>query len=124
MTAVIKNHDGTPTVFINGEPYFYSLMWGSAPTSEEYALQACAKGYAAAGVHFFTFDLGTVGTPPDWCGPKPGVDGHTDFSTLERRFQRVLDTDSIASFHLRIHLEMPEWWQKIYPQECELVSDG
>lgn len=124
MTAVIKNHNGTPTVFINDEPHFYSLMWGSAPTPDGYALHDCAKRYADAGVHFFTFDIGTVGTPPEWCGPKPGLKGHLDFSSLEERFLFFLKADSKACFHLRVHLEMPEWWQKLYPQECELVSDG
>lgn len=124
MSAVIKSHHGIPTVFIKDKPRFYSLMWGSAPTPEGYALQECARRYAAAGVHFFTFDMGTAGNPPDWCGPKPGLTGHIDFSSLETRFQHVIKSDPGACFHLRVHLEMPEWWQRLYPLECELVSDG
>jgi hypothetical protein len=124
MTAQVKIYHGTPTVFINDIPYFYRLMWGSPPTTDGYVLDACARRYAEANVHLFTFDMGTGGTTPDWCGPKPDIEGHIDLSTLYTRFHHVLDADPEARFHIRVHLEMPPWWQDLYPQECELVSDG
>ena len=124
MTAQVKIHNGTPTLFVDGQPTFYGLMWGSAPTPEAYALKECARLYGEAGIHFFTFDIGTYGSPPEWRGLKEGQVGPYDFSTLKARFQHVIDADPQAHFHLRIHLEAPEWWQKLYPAECELLSDG
>lgn len=124
MTAQVKNHHGTPTLFLDGKPAFYGLMWGSAPTPESYALKECARYYGEAGVHLFTFDVGTGGSPPDWPGPGARREGNYDFSSLEQRYQHVIDADPQARFHLRVHLEMPAWWQKIYPDECEVLSDG
>jgi len=68
MTAQVKIHQGTPTVFIKDIPYFYRLMWGSPATADGYVMDACARRYAEANVHLFTFDMGTGGTIPDWCG--------------------------------------------------------
>ena len=122
MTAEIKRHHGTPTLFIDGKPVFYGLMWGSAPTASEYALKDCARLYGEAGVHFFAFD---IGAGSEWCGPGTGQGEEPyDFPLLVQRFQQVMTSDPQAHFHLRVHLEMPEWWQKFYPEECELLSDG
>jgi hypothetical protein len=109
-------------------------MWSAAPAPGEWAIQECARHYAEAGVHLFTFDVGSGGAYPEWCGPKEGgqkaggqktgSEGHFDFSTVEQRFRRVLDADPQARFHLRTHLEMRAWWQKLHPDECELLSNG
>lgn len=124
MTAAIERINGAPALVIDGQPVFYGLMWGGAPGTEGYALRECARLYGEAGVHFFTFDIGTGGAEAEWCGPRPGQPSHYDFSTLARRFERVIEADPQARFHLRVHLEMPEWWQTLYPEECELLSDG
>jgi hypothetical protein len=124
MGYFVADYNGTPTLIKDGQPIFYGLMWGSAPSPNEYLLKECASRYAEAGIHYFTFDMGTSGSPPDWCGPNEKSDNHYDFSTLQKRFQQVLEADPQAHFHLRIHLEMPEWWQNLYPLECELLSDG
>lgn len=124
MPAQIRSQHGTPTFFQDGAARFYGLMWGSGPTPDSYALKACASRYGEAGVHYFAFDIGTYGSPPEWCGPKDGLEENFDFSTLEARFQQVIDADPEAHFHLRVHLEMPEWWQALYPEECEVLSDG
>jgi hypothetical protein len=124
MPAEIKLHSGAPTLFLDGRPAFYSLMWGSGPRPDGYPLHACAREYAQAGVHLFTFDIGAGGEAPEWAGPAPGRPGHFDFSTLQARFQHVLDADPEARFHLRVHLEAPAWWAGLYPDECERLSDG
>ena len=124
MSKEIRLHHGVPTLFLDGKPVFYSMMWGSAPDPDVYSNRENARIYGEAGVHFFTFDIGTSGSSPEWCGPREGRGEHFDFSTLAQRFQRVIDADSQARFHLRVHLEMPEWWQLLYPEECEILSDG
>ncbi|MGE5221899.1 MAG: beta-galactosidase [Omnitrophica WOR_2 bacterium] len=124
MIAQVRNHHEAPTLFLNGKPVFYSLMWGSAPAPDAYILKECARLYGEAGIHFFTFDIGAQGSSPEWCGPREGQAGHYDFSTLAQRFEHVIQADPQAHFHLRVHLEAPEWWQQLYPEECELLSDG
>ena len=117
--ALVKDHHGTPTCFLNGAPYFYRLMWGSPPTLEGYPLSECARRYAEAGVHLFTFDMGLGDVPPTARENRLAIPS----DLLQARFQRLLEADPQALFHLRVHLETPEWWQKQYPEECELASN-
>jgi hypothetical protein len=124
MSAEIKEFQGTPTLFLDGKPVFYGLMWGSPPAPDGYALKECARYYAEAGIHLFTFDMGTGGSPADWSGPRKEKLSPYDFDHLESRFKQVIKIDPLARFHLRIQLEMPEWWQKLYPEECEIAADG
>jgi hypothetical protein len=124
MTKEIRIHNGAPTLFLEGKPVFYGLMWGSAPEVDSYPNQECARLYAEAGVHIFTFDIGTSGPSPEWRGPRPDNPAPFDFSTLAQRLGNVIAADPLARFHLRVHMEMPEWWQKLYPDECEILSDG
>ncbi len=124
MAAEMRNFHGTPTVFLNGKPIFDALLWGSPPTQIGYPLKDCARYYAEADVHLFTFDMGTSGTPPDWRGPGKDHQGDYDFEHLNARFEQIIAIDPDARFHLRVHLEMPEWWQKRFPEECEIASDG
>ena len=124
MTAQIKRYNGNPVLFLDGKPVFDAMMWGSAPAVDGYPLQDCARLYGEAGVKIFAFDIGASGSPPDWVGPRPDAPNDYDFSLIEKRFGHILAVVPDARFHLRIHLEMPEWWQKIYPEECELGSKG
>jgi hypothetical protein len=78
----------------------------------------------SAGIHLFTFDIGTQGSPPEWCGSRQDSPGSYDFSGFKHKLQHVIEADPQACFHLRIHLEMPASWQQKYPDECELLSDG
>jgi hypothetical protein len=76
------------------------------------------------GIHIYAFDVG----PAEWCGPVPGRPAHYDFSSVQARFNRVLEADPKALFHLRIYLEMNEsqsqWWLDLYPEEREILSNG
>lgn len=128
MKAEVKHHNGTPTLFLDGQPAFDSYLWASAPTSDGYAVADVARAYANAGIHAYAIDVGAVNGDPEWCGPGPNHDGDFDFSTVEARYGRILDADPDARFHLRIHLEMGRapgaWWRLQYPEECELDSAG
>ena len=118
----VAAHKGTPTLFLDQCPTFPAYFWSSGPTETEFEHGPAARGYAQAGIHFHTFDVGTYGRPPEWCGPRQGQDSPYDFSSLTARFGQVLDLDPEARFHLRIHLRMPPWWQALYPEECAQSS--
>lgn len=124
MSAHVRQHNGTPTLFLDGQPAFDGILWAGAPGLEDYPSGPAARCYADAGIHIYTFDVGTQSTL-EWRGPGEGRDGHFDFSETETRFGRALDNDPDARFHLRVHLDMrAQWWLDLYPDECELTSDG
>ncbi len=128
MIAQVKKHNGTPTLFLENHPSFAGYLWASAPTVEAYPIADVARVYAGAGIHMYAFDVGVGAQTSEWCGLGENHDGHFDFSTVEARFGRILDVDPAARFHLRVHLEMGrqrgQWWRDLYPEECELDSDG
>ena len=103
MAIVLREHNGTPTPFIDGVPQFAAYVWGAAPTDDDYPAAAATRYYAAAGVHLHAFD---VGVGREWCGPSPGRPEHFDFRTMERRLGHILRADAEARFHLRIQLEI------------------
>ncbi len=128
MKAEVRPHNGTPTLFLNGEPAFAGYLWATAPTTTDYPVADVVRAYADAGIHLHAFDVGSVGQMPEWSGPGPGHSGPYDFSTVEARYGRILDADPDAQFHLRVHLELRrgrnDWWLDRYPDERDLDSEG
>ena len=124
MTTRIKMHNGTPTPFVDDEPTFASSLWPTAPEPDGYASARVAARFAEAGIHLHALDVGSRGIAVEWCGPRPGQTDHFDFSTLEARLGRVLDADPEARFHFRIHIETRQWWEELYPGECERGTGG
>ena len=117
ITAEVRNHRGTPTLFLDGQPSSYAAFWVSAPSATKWESAEASRRAAAAGIHIYALD---VGTSTEWV--KPGF----DFSTVKARFGRILDVDPEARLHLRCQLEIgaDDWWSKLYPQELELHSNG
>jgi hypothetical protein len=121
----ILPHNGAPTLFVNGKPVFYGTWWCAAPEEDDWVRADFARKNAAeTGIHIYAFDVGRN----EWAGPGQGRTGHFDFSSVKTRFERILDADPEALFHLRIYLEMNEhfrkWWHELYPDEIEICSDG
>jgi beta-galactosidase len=123
LLAEIKLHNGTPTLFLNGHPSFPGIYWVSGPEPDSWDFAAQAKHNSDAGIHIYAFD---VGKGREWIGPATDPAQPYDFSTVEARFGRVLEADPQALFHLRIYLETGhgDWWEKTYPGECEVSSEG
>jgi len=121
----VKQYNGTPTLFINGKPAFYGTYWLNGPTDEGWVRSDFARGDAPeTDIHIYAFDVGAL----EWIGPAEGRKSHFDFSTVEKRFNYIINADPKARFHLRIYLEMHErlrqWWHDKYPEEIEVVSNG
>ena len=127
MIAEVKQHNGTPTLFMDGKPVFASYLWHSGPTREGYEPAPVAKLYAEAGIHYYAFDVGAGGRG-EWSGPGPGHEGHYDFSGFRERMGHLLDVDPDARIHLRMYFEFMRhngaWWHALYPDELEIDSDG
>ena len=125
MKAHVKQHNGTPTLFLDGQPVYANchLIGGIDPKGLE-ATQAVIRAFAGNGIHIYSIDA--VGD--EWYKPLGGVPGAYDFSTTAPRLQSILDADPDALFLLRMGFETryaPEdWWNLRYPDEVEVLSDG
>ena len=131
--AEIRQHNGAPTLFLKGQPMFFSALWVTTPTPEHWGstkesypwpldgdFDNAQRTAAETNTHIYTFFTGE-----EWCGPGEGHSGHFDFSKVEASLGRILKTDPDALFHPRIQLEKQgDWWQKLYPEECEITSEG
>jgi len=124
MTASIQLIQGSPTLFIDQTPVFPAVYRSNSPTLNGYESASIAKSFADAGIHLISIDVGTHGNPPEWVSSRRGKGGNFDFSSVKKRFGYILDSDPKAKLLLRINLEMPEWWCREYPEECEVLDDG
>jgi hypothetical protein len=121
-TAHIRPHNGTPALFLDGQPVFAGMHWlsaGLAPDGVGHGNEDAIRAFAAAGLH-----ISAVGMGAEWCGPRPGQPDHFDFSGLGPQLRAITALDPDARFHLRIYLETGPWWNALYPDECEVASDG
>ena len=75
MTAQIRFHNGTPTLFLDGKPVFGGILAGGLPERDPsaYPYGEIAKYYAAAGVHIYSSEFSQDAPHADWGGPRPGV---------------------------------------------------
>jgi hypothetical protein len=121
--AEVRPLGGSPALFLDGKPVFPAINWVSGPQLDRWDFEEHARRSAETGIHIYAFD---VGKGTEWVGPGKGRAGDFDFSTVEARLGRVIKADPDALFHLRIYLETghDDWWEKAFPQECEILSDG
>jgi len=125
MKARVRDHHGTPTLFLDDQPVFTGvhLMIAMDPAALREDQQTVAE-YSRAGVHIYALD--TVG--PHWVGPRPGHVSFFDYSHAGERLREILMIDPDALFLLRMGFEtrgLPgDWWNEMYPDEMELLSDG
>lgn len=123
MKAQVRDYNGTPTIYLDDQPIFGGIHWGF---DYNFAAknQEIIRHYAAAGIHIYSLD----GTGTDWCGLRPGKRDPYDFEILGKRLQSVIEADPQALFNLRNMIEtrylLDDWWNKLHPDETELLSDG
>jgi hypothetical protein len=124
--AEIKMHNGTPTFYLNGSPSNYAGTWAFGPDNPGWDDDGTTKNLASTtNTHIYAFESGMRGAAPQWSGPGEGYSGDFDFSKVKSTFERILDVDPDAYFHLRVNLEVvSDWWVDRYPDECEITSLG
>ena len=128
MKAHVRQHNGAPTLFLDGQPVYANLQWcgGLDPANPERMAitQQTMREFAKAGVHIYTLD-GLFG---DWVGPRPDNPSQYDFSQNGPRLQAAVDADPKALFNLRLMFEtrylLDNWWNKAHPDEVEVISEG
>ncbi len=125
MKAQLKLYRGTPTVFLNDQPVFFGChLVGYMGPDDLKVHQPIARKYALSGIHIYSVDTFTH----EWVGPRPGQSGPYDFSLVAPRLKSFIEVDSEALFLLRMGFEtrwLPgDWWNRAYPEEVEVLSDG
>src|SRR5258708_25397869 len=130
MKAQVKQHNGTPTLFLDDKPVYGNmhLFGGWNPAAMEYTQDAIRR-FASNGIHIYSFDA--VGA--EWNAPRIGSArndsaGEYDFTDTAPRMQKVLELDPDATFLLRMgfetHWQSPKWWNALHPDDVEILSDG
>ncbi|MCE9613602.1 MAG: hypothetical protein K8T26_04955 [Lentisphaerae bacterium] len=133
--AELKLHNGTPTVFVKGQPSPYHMAWFQTPDQKNLAnfKRVVAATARRTGLHLYAFENGTAafGTGPTWIpGPREGQAGDYDLEAIAGDFLPFLEADPEAHFHVRLFMEYnpdwakERWWAKRHPEECLVNSDG
>ena len=125
MIAEIRQHNGTPTMFIDGQPVFASYLWHNAPTRDAY--EARPWPAVAEAAYILCLDVAR-GREAASGAPGAGARGAFRFTGFRERMGRLLDVDPQARIHLRMYFEFMRhngaWWHALYPDEVEIDSDG
>lgn len=120
-TAHVRQHNGTPTLFLDDKPVFAAMQWLAGGLNPDGAAQNdfAVREFARAGIH-----INAVGIAPDWCAATPATPPGSDLDEVGRLLNAIRAADPQALFHLRIYLETGPWWNARYADECEVASDG
>ena len=116
--AAVKTHNGTPTLFINGQPH-NGMAWATyGPTPQVF------RDFSQAGITLYTF----AATPTEsgyglsrtaWTAP-----GQYDFSQLDERALMLLQENPDAYFFPRLYVHAPTWWSERHPGDTVLMDPG
>ena len=117
-TAAVRNHNGAPTLFINGTPHNGMAYAAYEPSVSVF------RDFAQVGVNLFTFsatptEAGYGLSKTTWTAP-----GTYDFSQLDQRVMMVLEANPQAYFFPRLYLHAPKWWSQQHPQDLVLMDPG
>jgi hypothetical protein len=120
-SAHVRPHNGTPTLFLDGEPVFAAMHWlaGGFDPDGSFQNDYAVREFARAGLH-----MNAVGIAPAWCGASAPATPDADLAEAGRLLRAVLAADPQALFHLRIFIESGPWFNDRFPDECEIASDG
>jgi hypothetical protein len=125
MKAQVKQHNGTPTLFLDDKPVYANIhLFGGWNPDGMDATLAAIRRFASNGIHIYSLDS----LSSEWNGPRSGGPGEYEFAETAPRLQRVLKADPDALFLLRTnfetHWQSPKWWNELHPDDVEVLSDG
>jgi hypothetical protein len=127
LRAEIKQHLGSPAIFINNKPCIPMVFMGRSswcvPTdftdnikeTWQKPLAEQVKLAAKTGIHFIQVDLRMP-----WKKPNE----QRDYSSVDSIFQVILNANPDAYIFPRFILEAPVWWLEQHPDQRMASSDG
>lgn len=115
--AEVKSHNGTPALFINGEPNagFAYMTYNFKPRH--------FRQFGEIGVDLASFSTTCdfsfyFAMPEVWKSP-----GVYDYSDVDYRFNTIVEANPNAYIFPRIYVCTPAWWDSLHPEEM-VVFDG
>lgn len=118
-SAYVSNHNGLPTLFINGEPWVTPAYVTYLPENN------CYRQFADAGIHlysaciFFGGQTINVTTNPH-IPTHPGIfdrKGYADFTEPDKVLRSIVEADPQAKIFPRVNISPPRWWEEEHPDE-------
>jgi len=117
LKTEVSNQNGFPEVLINGKAV-YLVIGNTAHYSGNSNTPKDNSGFDQIPVNVKNFWIGGMKTPW-WIGPNK-----YDFAAIDQYFDRVLRQYKSALIMPWVWVMPSTWWQKIYPDEVALGSDG
>lgn len=123
VEAVVREHNGAPTLHVNGRPVYGMAMMPEPYASDDLIHLSC-RDFAAAGVDIQSEILWSWMTPRDGChGWWPG-EGEYDFARIDRRIRAMITANPRALIFPRVKLNPPGWWLEAHPDELAVDAEG
>ena len=126
MKAQVRQHNGTPTLFLDDQPVFADCQWVGSLDAQWVTPDTLTaiRAYRDSNIHIYSTDALAY----EWTEPRADGGQRFDFSPLAERLQVVIKEDPQALFILRIMFEtkycINNWFNDRYPEELEGLSDG
>lgn len=119
ITSSVKNYGGVPTLFINNEPY-PAIAYITYLTERN-----CYEDFAKSQYRLFSitsyFGRQTINEVTDITPFANGIFDNpekADFSVFDSEVQRILKVCPDAYIFPRLNVNLPVWWEKENPDEC------
>ena len=114
--AEVKPHNGTPTIFINGQPHCGMAYAAYGPSPQVY------RDFSAVDVDLFTIcatptESGYNISPTAWKSPD-----EYDFSIIDQRVAMILQANPKAYIFPRLYLHAPKWWCNEHPDDVVIAE--
>ena len=123
--AEVREYEGAPALFINGEPY-PPFAYMSYLGEKKYYAEMAAAGLHLYNIPAYLGDRGINSTsgikafrPHIWVG-----ENEFDYSGIIKDFDEILSADPGAMVIIRIHLDAPAWWEALHPGTACMLPDG
>lgn len=116
--AVVRPHNGVPTLWINGQPSAAMTFMTYNQREPRYFAD-----FGRAGVNLATFSATSDYSyysiaPPTWLAP-----GVFDYGRFDERIAAILEANPNAWIFPRVYLAAPPWWCEKYPEEVAREAD-
>ena len=102
LQAQVRDVQGTPTLYINGQPHTGLMFWTGSPTEAE----ARVAEFAGAGIDLLTYGMNW------WL-----EEGASDFTRLDAQIAAARAANPRVLLLLRLELTPPASWREAYPEE-------
>lgn len=114
----IKEHNGVPTLFINGEPNAGMTYMTYNPKEKHY------RQFGEIGVNLASFQS-TPNLNLYWHDPTVWVSRDSfNFSLLDEEMEMIVRANPNVWIFPRVYVWSPEWWDKENPDELMVYQDG